>query len=175
MISDRSHVWHADGGIANYNPVQFEEQIVNVPFGAKVFKLTMDLSEDNVKGRVGGISTTTVDLDGENVSEIIMQEALSRLENIGQVQVSSSQTSNSYQFTITFASLLGEIPLLSPSDENVSVTRKTTGLTEIQTVTLSSSKAFIYEVQTISLLNSDETFSLSFNSSMYSNAIQSLI
>ena len=49
--------------------------------------------------------------------------------------------------------------------------RKSTGLTEIQTITLSSSKAFIYEVQTISLLNSDETFSLSFNSSIYSNAI----
>ena len=49
--------------------------------------------------------------------------------------------------------------------------RRSTGLTEIQTITLSSSKAFIYEVQTISLLNSDETFSLSFNSSIYSNAI----
>ena len=71
----------------------------------------MDLSKDNLKSRVGGISTTTVDLEGENVSETTMQEALSRLENIGQVQVSSSQTSNSYQFTVTFTSLLGEIPL----------------------------------------------------------------
>ena len=47
----------------------------------------MDLSKDNLKGRVGGTSTTTVDLEGENVSETTMQEALSRLENIGQIQV----------------------------------------------------------------------------------------
>jgi hypothetical protein len=57
------------------------------------------------------------------------------------------------------------MPLLSSSDAQIDIRRNLNmiGVTEIQTITTSADKAFIYEVQSVSIMDTHQSFKLSLN------------
>lgn len=184
-VVDGSHEWYSDGGLASYNPVQYEEQVIFVPSTfVGSFRLTMDTSPDKPKGRVGGHSATTVEIgggddagigaNGQHITDLVLQDALSSLTNIGKVLVSSLITANGdAQYTVTFVTVLGELPLLTSSDSSIVISRAPhqIGLTEIQTITSSVDQAFVYEAQSIAVPSSASTFRLSFGTNSVTNPI----
>jgi len=172
-VIDGSHDWYSDGDVAVYNPVRYEEQVVFVPDSfTGSFQLTMDTSPSKAKGRLGGYAATTTDLEaGESLTDLLLENALSSLANIGKVVVSSSTTSadevgDGTAYTVTFVAVLGELPLLFASDSAIIVSRDAhqVGVAEIQTITSSVDQAFVYEVQSVAVASSGPTctFSLSF-------------
>ena len=172
-VIDGSHDWYSDGGVAVYNPVRYEEQVVFVPDSfTGSFQLTMDTSPSKAKGRLGGYSATTTDLEaGESLTDLLLENALSALTNIGKVAVSSSSTSadgvgDGTAYAVTFVTVLGELPLLTASDSAIIISRAAhqVGVAEIQTITSSVDQAFVYEVQSVAVVSSGPscTFSLSF-------------
>ena len=72
--------------------------------------------------------------------------------------------SSAIQFFVTFTTVLGELPLLVSSRNDVTLYRVPNqfGVSEIQTMALSVNNAFVYEIQEISVLNSSESYSLPF-------------
>lgn len=164
LVVDGSHEWYSDGGVATYNPVVFEEQTLEIPKSTGSFKLSMDTSPNSSNGRLGGFVAVTSLLDGSNIDKDVLQNALGKLDNIGRVEVTSVDNGASIEFVVTFVSIYGEMPLLQSSDLQVKIHRRreNIGVTEIQSVTSSSDKTFIHEIQTVAVLNSDGTFRLSF-------------
>ena len=125
----------------------------------------MDTSSTVEKGRLSGFSASSVSLGGSTVNEMDLQRALSELDNLGQVKVSSVDHGDAVEFAVTFVSVYGEMPLISSSDTQIDIRRNLNmiGVTEIQTITTSADKAFIYEVQSVSILDSHHSFKLSLN------------
>ncbi len=162
LKSDGSHLWHSDGGSAVYNRIQYEVQTLSVQKGSSPFTITMDTS-----GMIGGISLSTKDLPGGNVTSREIKDALEDLDKVGSIQISSLPLSDSTKFFITFMSEFGERLLLYTSSDSVSVSRDggSYGVTEVQTITLVSDKAFIYGVQSISIPRSSRNFTLTYGSS----------
>ena len=179
-IVDGSHTWYADGGVSSYNSLVYEEQVVAVPNGVGSFFLSMDTSESLPLGRMDGFYSKTRDFDGiHDVTEQSLQDALSDLSNVGQVDVAqtSSSANDALHFKITFKEVLGEYPLLTASDPSISISRGGEGgagqvsATEIQTITMSADKPFIYEVQSIEVTTLDSSFDLSFKAGPKTSAI----
>ena len=178
-IVDGSHAWYADGGVSSYNSLLYEEQIVVVPNNVGSFFLSMDTSEGLPWGRIDGYYAKTRDFDGiQDATEQSLQEALSDLSNVGQVDVAqtSSPGNDTVHFTITLKDVLGEYPLLTAPDPSISISRGGGGegqvsATEIQTITMSADKPFVYEVQSIEVTNLDSSFDISFKSGPKTNAI----
>ena len=144
----------------------------------------MDTSPDKPKGRVDGYSATTVEIgggdgssggaSGQPITDLVLQDALSSLTNIGKVLVSSVITaSGDAQYTVTFVTVLGELPLLTSSDSSIVISRAPhqIGVTEIQTITSSVDQAFVYETQSIAIPSSASTFRLSFGTNSVTNPI----
>jgi hypothetical protein len=121
----------------------------------------------DTSGMIGGISLSTKDLPGGNVTSREIKDALEDLDKVGSIQISSLPLSDSTKFFITFMSEFGERPLLYTSSDSVSVSRDggSYGVTEVQTITLVSDKAFIYGVQSISIPRSSRNFTLTYGSS----------
>lgn len=165
--------WYADGGVASYNPVRYEKQVLLIQSGTGPFTLTMDTRETQPKGRIDGSLAITFELPGDATTELLLQDALKSLSNVGNVKVSAVSLASDIQYTITFVSELGELPLLSASDGNVIISRTydQIGVTEIQQITTSVDKAFVYEIQTVSVLSSAGAFALSFNDGPNTNHI----
>lgn len=152
MNLDGTHEWISNGGIAKYNPVRYEEQVIHVPDGVGSFTLTMDTSVSRPLGRVGGYVATTSVLQMP-LNDYDLQVALNSLGNIKGTDVSSVVAEGYVIFRVTFVSVYGEMPLLKSSDSHVFVTRTSDqiGVTEIQTVTSSAASIFVHEVQSISI------------------------
>jgi hypothetical protein len=182
-IIDGSHTWYADGGVSSYNSLVYEEQVLVVPNDVGSFFLSMDTSEDLSWGRIDGFYSKTRNFDNiHDVTEESLREALSDLSNVGQVDVvrqtghEDDDEDSTLRFTITLKDVFGEYPLLTASDPSVSISRGGEGLdhlsvAEIQTITISSDKPFIYEVQMIEVTNLDSSFDLSFMSGPKTNPI----
>jgi len=102
-----------------------------------------------------------------DVSVPILQQALSELSNVGKVDVSQTNEDHAtnWHFIVTFRDVFGEYLLLTASDPSIAISRNEGqfSATEIQTVTMSVDKPFIYEVQSISVSSSSASFDLSFN------------
>ena len=77
------------------------------------------------------------------------------------------------EYTVTFVTVLGELPLLSSSDSDIVISRAPhqIGVTEIQTITSSVDQAFVYEVQSIAIPSSASNFRLSFGTNSMTNPI----
>ena len=133
----------------------------------------MYTSEAQPWGRIDGISSHTRDLT--DVSEITPQEALSELPNVGKVDV--TQTNEDHDsityFIVTFRDVFGEYPLIAASDPSITISRNggQFSATEIQTITMSVDKPFLYEVQSISVSSGSTLFDLSFKSGPKTNSI----
>jgi PA14 domain./Fibronectin type III domain./Filamin/ABP280 repeat. len=155
-VIDGSHIWHADGGIAAYNPVQFEKQLIVVPKNAGIFQLTMDTSTGSSGGRLEGYKATTRSLNATTINGAILSDALSSLVNIGQVKVSMVNVDHELHFVVTFISVFGEMPQFSSSNPAVKILREPymVGVTEVQTITISANRPFVSEVQIISVPSS---------------------
>lgn len=162
---DGSHDWVSDGGVASYNPVIYEEQIVSVPDDVESFTLTMDTSQYKPGGRLGGFVATTYALKAP-ISAEDLKTALDLLENVKRTKVSFVSGNNSSTFIVTFTAIFGEIPLLSASHSHVYIYRNAdkAGVTEIQTITLSADTTFRYEIQSLNLDQSQGNITLRFGS-----------
>ena len=156
---DDSHRWHSDGGLATFNPIQYEVQILTILAGAPAFRLTMDTSD-----LLDGVRLTSKMLPGENVTALEIQEALEELLNVGNVEVSASNFSAAKCFRITFTSVFGERPLLESTADlvNISRTSGNFGVAEVQTISLLSDLTILQEVQSISIPRSANNFTLSY-------------
>ena len=101
-----------------------------------------------------------------DVSVPILQQALSELSNVGKVDVSQTNEDHvtNWHFLVTFQDVFGEYLLLTASDPSIAISRNEGrfSATEIQTVTMSVDKTFIYEVQSISVLSSSASSYLFF-------------
>ncbi|KAL9189871.1 hypothetical protein ACHAXT_009546 [Thalassiosira profunda] len=165
-VLDGSHTWYSDGGPSSYSALLPIEQMVVVPTSVGTFHLSMDTSESQPWGRLDGVFAKTRDLTA--VSEVILEEALSELPNVGKVDV--TQTNKDHPtlmyFVVTFRDVFGEYPLLAASDPSITISRNggQFSATEIQTVTMSVDKPFVYEVQSVSVASSSASFDLSFQS-----------
>ncbi|KAL3774885.1 hypothetical protein ACHAW5_007303 [Stephanodiscus triporus] len=163
-IIDGSHTWYSDGGVCSYNPVLYIEQVIAIPKGIGTFHLSMDTSETKPLGRIDGAYYQTSDIT--DVSKVALEVALSELPNVGKVHV--TQTNEDHEsimyFTVTFRDIFGEYPLLVASDPNVLISMNNGQLsaTEVQTLTLSVDKPFVYEVQSVAISVRVPSFYLSF-------------
>eukprot|EP00804_Cyclotella_cryptica_P021433 CCRYP_005783-RA/>CCRYP_005783-RA protein AED:0.00 eAED:0.00 QI:831/1/1/1/1/1/3/2372/6166 len=176
-IVDGSHVWYSDGGVSSYNRLLHEEQVIAIPESVGPFFLAMDTSEFQQGGRIDGLySKTKTFLQAKDVTDISLQQALSELRNVlGKVDVTrinEDHESIAY-FVVTFKDTYGEMPLISASDPYITVSRNggQYSATEIQSITVSADKPFIYEVQSIIIPSSCSTFDLSFMSDSKTNSI----
>lgn len=165
-VVDGSHTWYSDGGVSSYNSPRYIEQMIAIPKVVGTFHLSMDTSEAQPWGRIDGAYSQTKDIT--EVSQVALQEALAELPNVGKVdatQTNEDHVSMSY-YIVTFRDVYGEYPLLTASDPSITVSRNDGhfSATEIQTITMSVDKPFIYEVQSISVSNDDASFDLSFKS-----------
>ena len=168
-----SHEWLSDGGEATYNFVHYEKQNIIISQGTEQFQLIMDTRQSQPNGRLGGTREITVELPGIATTELMLQAALEELPNVGDVDVHLSSYFDYIQFTVTFTSIFGELPLLGATVEKVKVTRRRDqiGNTEVQVIRLSGDKSFTHEVQQISILNSSEYFSLSYANTVHTEEI----
>ena len=176
-VLDGSHDWYSDGGLAVYNSAHYEKQEIFVPVGVGTFHLIMDTTYSSAKstGRIGGILDMSSDLNAENLTEALLQDALGALRNVGGVLVSSSPHVDPHGtvYTVTFVTVLGEMPLLDSSEHLVVVSRQKhqIGVAEVQTITSAADKKFIYEIQSVAIAASAVNFTLSFDQSSDTNPI----
>ena len=86
------------------------------------------------------------------------------MKNVGKVTISFTVTNKMKIFTVTFISVYGELPLMLCSDNSIIISRQEEkrGVTEIQKITTSVDEAFVYEEQSISVLRSFKSFTLSY-------------
>lgn len=168
QADDGTHVWIKDQGVASYNPVRYEIQRVftqiaplsTIP-GASVFKLILDL-QSLQKNRVGGARHITTDIRCD-ADAVAMKLALESMRTGLRVDVTRNNLDGgargTYEWLITFVSLLGDLPALTP--ESVSIVGSTgsisaaieiqKGVTEIQTITTSAAAHFQREQQEITI------------------------
>ena len=177
-VVDGSHTWYADGGVSTYNSLVYEEQIVVIPNEVGTFFISMDTSEDLPWGRIDGFYSATQDFNGiDDVSEQSLEEAISQMPNVGKVDVKEILSSgiDESQFRILFKEKLGDFPLFKASDPSISISRgggdEPSSATEIQSITISADKPFVYEVQSIEVTTIASSFDLSFMTSPITNAI----
>ena len=172
-VVDGSHIWYSDGGVSSYNSHAIIEQIIAIPKAIGTFHLFMDTSEDQPLGRIDGIYSQTRGIS--DISVLSLEEALSELPNVGKVEVTQTNEDDLFTsyFIVTFRDVFGEYPLLAASDPSITISRNNGqyAATEIQTITLSVDKPFVYEVQSISVLTSSSSFDLSFKSGPRTSAI----
>jgi len=165
-IVDGSHTWYSDGGVASYNTLLYIEQMIGISKSITLpFHLSMDTSEALPWGRIDGMYSQTSDIN--EISTVTLQDALAELPNVGKVQVTQTNQEHDASmnyFIVTFRDVFGEYPLLSASDPSIMISRNDGqfSATEVQTITLSVDKPFIYEVQSIAVSNDDASFDLSF-------------
>ncbi|KAL7532002.1 hypothetical protein ACHAXR_005653, partial [Thalassiosira sp. AJA248-18] len=163
-IIDGSHTWYSDGGVSSYNSLLYIEQMIAIPKVVGAFHLSMNTSEEQPWGRIDGIYSQTRELT--EVSVTTLQDALSELPNVGKVDVTQTNEDHASvaYFIVTFREVYGEYPLLAASDPSITVSRNNGhfSATEVQTITMSADKPFIYEVQSISVSSGSESFDLSF-------------
>ena len=165
-LLDGSHVWYSDGGVSTYNPLQHIEQRVSIPSGVGPFHLSMDTSEDKPFGRIDGSKSQTSEISVDSRLDLI--DALTDLPNVGRVDVSrvDKEDELASHYVVTFRDVYGEYPLISASNPSVEIARNNGrfSATEIQTVTISSDRPFVYEVQSVSCANDTPSLQLSFMS-----------
>ena len=154
-IVDGSHIWYSDGGVGSYNRLLYEEQVIAIPNSIGSFYLAMDTSESQPKGRINGQYFKTETLFFKDVAEISLQDALSSLPNVGQVDVTKKNEEHesiSY-YTVTFKEIYGELPMISASDPSIIISRNggQYSSTEVQSIAISADKPFVYEVQHITI------------------------
>ena len=175
-ILDGSHIWYSDGGVGSYNRLLYEEQVVAIPNSVSSFYLAMDTSESKPKGRINGGYFKTETLFFEDVTEISLQDALSDLPNVGRVDVTKEKEEHesiSY-YTVTFKDVYGEMPMISSSDSSITISRNggQYSSTEVQSITISADRPFVYEAQLITIDSSScITFTVSFMGSSETNTI----
>ena len=163
-VIDGSHSWYSDGGVSSYNPVLYIEQIIAIPTDIDTFHLSMDTSETQPLGRIDGTYARTQDIT--SVSKLALEVALAKLPNVGKVHVSQTNADHESTkfFIVTFRDVFGEYPLLAASDPSIMISLNDGHIsaTEVQTLTLSADKPFVYEVQSVSISSNVELFYLSY-------------
>ena len=172
-IIDGSHTWYSDGGVSSYNSVLYIEQTIKIPKDIGAFRLSMDTSESQPLGRIDGIYSQTSDIT--DTSKLSLEAALAELPNVGKVHVTqTNEDSESIMyFIVTFRDVFGEYPLLVASNPNVeiSLTDGRESATEVQTLTLSVDKPFVFEVQSVYISSSVPSFYLSFKQAGKTNSM----
>jgi hypothetical protein len=173
-ITDGSHTWYSDGGVGSYNRLLNEEQVIAIPNIVESFSLAMDTSVTAPHGRIDGERSQTELIRVEELTDVLLQDALTALPNVGKVDVTRTNEDHAsiLYYVVTFKQVYGEMPLLTSSDPSIVVSRNggQYSSTEVQTITISADKPFVYEVQTISL-NSCSTFDVSFMGSSTTNSV----
>ena len=165
---DGSHEWYADGSIATFNPIKYEKQVLTVPRGSQPFTLIMDTREGSKGGRLQGLKEVSPLLPGSDINTETLESALRSMSNVGRVDITDNSDIFGKEFVITFQENLGEMPLLTSSNANVTITRNgegEIGSTEVQSISLSIDRVFVNEIQNISVLRSFDSFELSLNGS----------
>lgn len=137
-IVDGNHDWYADGGVAAYNPSVYEVQRVNKPSTGDDFSLIFTFN---------GVDYTTELVPG-NVSSVDLQIALEDLDAIDTVIVNEDGTSGD-SWLITFTSNLGDLQLLSSSNNGILISEEVKGITEIQSIFNVATEECTAEVQMI--------------------------
>ena len=166
-VVDGTHEWAYDGGVATYNPVTYDIQVIEThitPAGTLSGDFTLRL---DTSAWLGGSVETTGSI-AHDASPADMQAALQLLPNAGDVFVTrsaigASASEEAYAWTVTFTSLLGDVPTLTPVDVAnlaggtgwVVTYEQQAGVTEIQTITTSAFSSFRREVQTITTSSPD--------------------
>ncbi|KAH9100136.1 hypothetical protein LEN26_016139, partial [Aphanomyces euteiches] len=164
-VLDGTHSWILDGGVASYNPAILEVQSITISASTGLFTVKLDTSS----ARIGGVvSTSTITLNAATLAAATDVNAaysfkgcVEALTNAGTVLVSRQTNSvASWTYTVTFATNLGPLPLLTlvssdttfttPQAGVLTFTEVTQGVTEIQTVTATGDTVFVPEVQSIS-------------------------
>eukprot|EP00956_Cyclotella_meneghiniana_P024540 scaffold49415_cov101-Cyclotella_meneghiniana.AAC.2 len=104
-IVDGSHMCYSDGGVSRYNRLLYEEQVITIPDSVGPFFLAMDTSEDQINGRIHGeYSQTMIFHVIEQVTDVSIQEALSNLPNVGNVDVTTARDDHKLRsrYVVTF-------------------------------------------------------------------------
>jgi hypothetical protein len=156
-VTNGSHTWSSDGGVAQYNAVIYEIQEIRTTVTSGTLAGTFKVGFDTT-ARLDGTAEVTGASIAHDASALQMKQALELLPNVGFVDVSKTHSSDATSvWTVTFKSLLGDLPLMTTSNENWSsgdggasnVVTLQHGMTEIQTVTTAAEDAFEFERQTI--------------------------
>ena len=165
-VTNGSHTWDSDGGVATYNQVRYDiQKLTTAASGA--FTGTFQISFDTTT-RLSGRLETTGNLNYD-ITALDLKQELEKLTNVGFVDVTRSAQGNGYDWLITFKSLLGDCPTLHVASNSLSGSATATiietqkGVTEIQTVRTAGDSAFVGEVQTITTyVDGGQTLSGSF-------------
>ena len=182
-VTNGSHAWSSDGGVAQYNAVIYEIQEIRTTvtsgFLAGTFKVGFDTT-----ARLDGAAEVTAVPVAHDADALHMKQALELLPNVGFVDVSKtiSGADATATWTVTFKSLLGDLPQMTTSTEAWSsgvggasnVVTVQHGMTEIQTVTTAAEDAFEFERQTITTSADASqaitgTFTLTYNNAATGN------
>jgi hypothetical protein len=137
---------------------------MNIPNSTDLFVFTMNTSRSESKGCLSAF-IATMDLLPGDADEKELELTFSTFENIRKVVVSLFiNQDSSTDFTITFKSVHGELPLLVQSLSSIKVTHsdEQIGVTEVQSIAMSSDHAVVYEVLSLSVLESEKSFWLSY-------------
>ena len=138
--------------------------MIAIPNDVGKFHLSMDTSETQPLGRIDGTFSRTKDIRTP-VSKFALEAVLAELPNVGKVHVSQTNADHeSTTFVVTFRDTFGEYPLFAASDPSVMISLNGghVSSTEVQTLTFSVDKPFVYKVQSVSILSNEPLFHLSF-------------
>jgi len=159
--------WESDGGVATYNPVQYEIQRLFIPNSASgQFHLSFDLTSrlDGTVCTTGNSSTLHSSGLQVGSTALQMKEALELCPNIHGVDVSYNFSLlggiSGHSYFITFTDDFGDLPLLTytgsvphPLSHFLNITEMQKGVTELQTVIVTADTGFVREIQSIAALS----------------------
>ena len=161
FLTETYHVngsWHKDHGVASYQPVVFDVQSLYIVGG--VGSHGTNLTMDNYLADRSDVPTTfySKEVFATSTADEVAA-ALEALPVIGAAGVTVSKTDASTtspavtasRFLVTFVGNHGDVPLLGVTNSKALVSQVQTGVTEIQTITVTSNTAMTPEVQLLTL------------------------
>ena len=169
--------WIADGGVATYNNVRYETQVIRTSSatGGATFRLELDTSSRFTGGEIKQTQTLSHDISEDDLKFEIEQmlDSFSHFQHQNFVTVTRTHIDqNDYEWTVVFVSTLGDLPEMTGSfvtgSGAVVVTETQKGVTEIQSITSVSDTEFVEEIQTIATSSATSvsgTFDLSYDNS----------
>ena len=136
------------------------------------FQLVFDTQRAS-GGYLDGTRTVTAPISFDADAKTV-KDALELLANVDTVDVSESapDTDGTKQWTVTFKTNLGSVPMLALEtghtmgvNAGVQISRDSVGVTEIQTISTAASSAFVREEQTFSI-HGTGTFTITFDNAV---------
>ena len=163
-VVDGTHTWSSDGGLAVYNPVQYDIQTIETTvmspstISSGTFQLVFDTQRSS-GGYLDGTRSVTAAI-AYDADAKAFKDALELLSNVDTVDVEETvaDSDGTKMWTVTFKTNLGAVPLLAletghslGGNAGVQITRTNVGVAEIQTISTAASSAFTREEQTFSI------------------------